>query len=110
MIEDTLVAVVDRFNRRVRENPGLLEDLRGKVRRIRLDITGGPSFALELQQGVLSPPRMANGEPPDVRVQVDEGTFQALLNKEIGPIKALYSGRLKIDASFEDKLLLRKLF
>ena len=110
MMEGTLVSLVDRFNRRVKENPGVKEDLQGKDRVIHLTFAEGESFTLELKEGHLSAPRPGNGGPADVKVQVDEKTFQALLSREIGPIKALYSGRLRIDASFEDKLLLRKLF
>ena len=109
MIEDLLVSLVDRFNRRTQENPGVREELQGKDRIIQLNFTDAGAFTMELKGGKLTPPRIGNGVQPQVKITTDTATFQGLVNKEIGPIKAMYSGKLKIDASLEDKLLLRRL-
>jgi len=45
----------------------------------------------------------------DVRITTDVGTFDALVKKEIGPMKALVTRKLSIEGSLEDKLLFRKL-
>ena len=109
MIEDTLVALVDRFNRHCDQNPGVQEELRGKDRVIELCLQEGENYHLALKGGRLTPPRLGNGSRPDVRILTDSATFEQLVRKEIGPMKALVSRRLQIEASLEDKLLLRRL-
>lgn len=109
MIEDLLVSLVDRFNRHAAQNPGMREDLVGRDRVIQIHFTDAGAFTLELKGGKLSPPRSGNGQNPQVKITTDTATFEGLAKKEIGPMKAMYTGKLKIDASLEDKLLLRKL-
>ncbi|MDE1821751.1 MAG: SCP2 sterol-binding domain-containing protein [Euryarchaeota archaeon] len=109
MIEELLVSLVERFNRRTQESPGIRQELEDKHRIIQLNFTDAGPFTLELKEGKLGPPHSGNGVSPQVKITTDTGTFQSLVKKELGPIKALYSGKLKIDASLEDKILLRRL-
>jgi|GEM_PF-393476 putative sterol carrier protein len=109
MIEETLVGLVERFNRHARQNPGVREELRGKNRVIQLDLTNGETYHFELRDGELTFPRTGNGRAPDVRILTDLSTFEGLVRKEIGPIKAMFSGRLRVEATLEDKILLRRL-
>lgn len=109
MIEDTLVNLVDRFNRHADKNPGVQQELKGKDRIIELKLTDGQVFTLELKNGHLSPPRAGNGVKPHVKITTDTATFEGLVKKEIGPMKAMYTRKLVIDATLDDKLLLRRL-
>jgi putative sterol carrier protein len=109
MIEDLLVALVDRFNRHTEKNPAIQDELKGHDRLIQLLFTDAGPFTIELKGGRLSPPRSGNGGNPQVKITTDTHTFEGLARKEIGPVKAMFSGKLKIDASLEDKLLLRRL-
>jgi putative sterol carrier protein len=109
VIEETLVSLVDRFNRHTEKNPGVREELHDLVRIIELHLTDGSTFTLELKGGRLSPPRLGNGAKPNVKITTDTQTFEALVRKDLGPMKAMFSHKLTIDASLEDKLLLRRL-
>jgi putative sterol carrier protein len=108
-VEETLAALVDRFNRKAERTPAIAEELAGKERTIRVKLTDQGSYAVDLRDGRLSNLRTGNGGHADVTITTDVATFQGLVAKEIGPMKALVLRKLAIDGSLEDKLLFRKL-
>lgn len=109
MIEETLVSMVDRFNSHVQKNPAVGQELKDVSRTIELCITDGSTYYLLLKDSHIAIPGEGNGKKPDVKITTDTATFEALIKKELGPMKALVTRKLVIDASFEDKLLLRRL-
>ena len=109
MIEETLAALVDRFNRHADKNPGVAEELRGLERSIRIRLTDEKSYAVDLKGGRLTNLRTADNGRADLTVTTDRATFFGLVRKEIGPMKALVTRKLAIEGSLEDKLLFRKL-
>ncbi len=109
MIEETLVSMVDRFNSHVHRNPAVKQELREIRRTIELHLTDGDTFQIILKDSQLSLPVKADGTKPDVKIITDRETFNGLVKKEIGPMKALVTRKLVIEASLEDKILLRRL-
>jgi putative sterol carrier protein len=108
-VEETLAALVERFNRHAERTPAMAEELDGVERTIEVRLKDGGTYAVDLRMGRLSDLR--TGAPPksDVKIITDVATFQGLVAKEIGPMKALVTRRLAIEGSLEDKLLFRKL-
>ncbi len=108
-VEEAIASLVDRFNRRVERTPAVQEELEGVSRTIVLRFTDAGSYAVDLAKARLS--NLRSGGPPtaDVTITTDSATFRGLLQKEIGPMKALVTGKLRIEGSLEDKLLLRRL-
>ena len=49
-------------------------------------------------------------EAPDIAIIADRATLEALFKREIGPMKAIALQKLKVKASIEDMLRLRKFF
>jgi putative sterol carrier protein len=109
MIEQMLSDLVERFNRRAAQTPSVDEELRGLHRTIALKLADGRAFGVELTNGRLSAPTPAMPAAPDITIRTDADTFQALVRRETGPMKALVTGKLAIDGSLDDKLLFRKL-
>lgn len=109
MIEDTLAGLVDRFNRHAAQNPAVEAELDGIHRTIRICLTDERSYAVDLDAGRLKNLRSADSIPADLTITTDSATFDGLVKKEIGPMKALVTRKLSIDGSLEDKLLFRKL-
>ncbi|MCI4358786.1 MAG: SCP2 sterol-binding domain-containing protein [Thermoplasmata archaeon] len=109
MIEDAIRALVERFNRRADRTPAVLEELRGLTRSIALKLTDGPSYTIDLRESHLTNLRPGANGSADVTITTDQATFEGLLAKEIGPMKALVTRKLAIEGSLEDKLLFRKL-
>jgi len=108
-IEETLAALVERFNRKVERTPALAEELRGIARTIAIRLGEAGSYAVDLSNGRLTNLRSGAPERADLSIATDAATFEGLVAKEIGPMKALVTRRLAIDGSLEDKLLLRRL-
>ena len=109
MIEDTLASMVERFNRHVQKNPGVLQELKDKARTIEVCFTDDATFRILLKDGQLSMPTREDGGKVDVKITTDTDTFEGLIRKDIGPMKALFTKKLVINATLEDKLLMRRL-
>lgn len=108
-VEETLASVVDRFNRHAAQNPAVAEELDGISRTIQIRLTDEGTYAVDLAQGRLRNLRSGPAAGAEVRITTDATTFDALVKKEIGPMKALVTRKLSIEGSLEDKLLFRKL-
>jgi putative sterol carrier protein len=108
-VEETLDSLVSRFNRKVAANPAMAEELHGLQRTIRIRLTDLGAYAVDLRDGKLLNLRSEAAGPADVTITTDVATFDGLVRKEIGPMKALVTRKLAIDGSLEDKLLFRKL-
>jgi len=108
-VEETLAALVERFNRHAERTPATADELRGIERTIRVTITDEGSYTADLSGGRLRNLRTGTAGKADLTITTDVATFEGLVRKEIGPMKALVLRKLSIDGSLEDKLLFRKL-
>jgi len=108
-VEETLASLVDRFNRRVDRTPALADELRGMARTIAIRLGDAGSYAVDLADGRLGNLRSGAPARADLSIATDLATFEGLVAKEIGPMKALVTRRLAIEGTLEDKLLLRRL-
>lgn len=108
-VEEALASLVDRFNRKVERTPGVAEELDGLSRTIVIRFTDAGSYAVDLARGRLTNLRSGAPNHADLKISTDERTFEELVRKELGPMKAIVTRRLSIDGSLEDKLLLRRL-
>jgi putative sterol carrier protein len=108
-IEETLASLVDRFNRHAAQNPAVKTELAGLQRSIAIHFSDADHYLLELKDGTLGGLRTGNSTKTDLTIRTDTATFLGLVQKEIGPMKALVTRKLQIDGSLEDKLLFRKL-
>jgi putative sterol carrier protein len=108
-VEETLDSLVRRFNRKVAATPAMADELRGLERTIRVRLTDLGAYEVDLKGGQLTNLRSGGGGHADLTITTDVATFDGLIRKEIGPMKALVMRKLAIDGSLEDKLLFRKL-
>ncbi len=108
-VEESLASLVERFNRHVGRTPSVAEELAGLERTIAIRLSDAGSYAVDLSGGRLTNLRTGMPEHAHLKILTDSRTFEQLLSKEIGPMKALVTRRLAIEGSLEDKLLLRRL-
>lgn len=105
---ETIQGRVEDFNRRVAVDEGLSNDLADLHRTILLDLDG-TRICLELKDGRLE--IIDDVDPADITVRTTPEVLMGIFNGEIGVMRALLIDRtLKIEASLQDKLRLRKLF
>lgn len=109
MIESALRDIVDRFNRRAERTESVREELSGLERTVTIRFTDGQSFSVDLKDSRLQNLRTGAVEKADLTIRTDTVTFDSLLKREMGPVKAIVLRKLTIDGSLEDKLLFRKL-
>jgi putative sterol carrier protein len=108
-VEETLAGLVERFNRRAAHTPAVAEELKGLCRTIAIHLTDGATYAVDLKGGQLTNLRTDGDGRADLTITTDTPTFLGLVQKEIGPMKALVTRKLAIDGSLEDKILVRRL-
>ena len=109
MIEETLSSLVERFNRHSDRTPAVQEELKGVERTIAIRFRDDGSYAVDLKAGHLQNLRSQPPAKADLTITTDQATFEGLVKREIGPMKALATRRLSLDGSLEDKILLRRL-
>ena len=108
---DMLNDQLSKFNERIKTDEKLRKDLEGYERTIQIVITDGVTYHTQLKDYHADKLKEGSLDNPDIVITSDEATLRGLINKEINPIKAfLITKQLKIEASLEDKLRLRKLF
>jgi putative sterol carrier protein len=108
-MEERLRGLINRFNSKVEEDARLKEDLQGIERSIQIE-AGEERYYFHLRDGRIEGFSEGTLDNPDVRVSSDRATFVGLIDRQIPPMKALASGKLRIKASLDDMLRLRKLF
>ena len=108
-VEETLASLVERFNRHTDRAPGVRAELAGLERTISIRLTDLGDYSVDLKGGRLGNLRSGLAPAANVTITTDSRTFDGLVRKEIGPMKALVTRRLAIEGSLEDKLLFRKL-
>jgi putative sterol carrier protein len=109
-MEETLLNVIDKFNDRAAKDEKLQKELDGVSRKIMMEFTDGKSYHFLLDDTKISDFGEGDIDSPDITIISDTQTIQMLFNKEMGPMKALATKRLKLKGSLQDMLKIRKLF
>jgi putative sterol carrier protein len=109
-MRELLEQAISKFNERARTDQKLHAELDGVVRKVLVDCKDGPKFNFLLKDRQIGPLAEGPVETPDVTILSDSTTLTALLKKEMGPMKAYATQKLKVKASLEDVLRLRKFF
>ncbi len=109
-MKDLIEQAVQKFNAKALADEKLQKDLDGVERKIVIECKDGPKYNFALRDRQIGPVNEGPLDGAEVTIISDTATLTALLKKEMGPMKAYATGKLKIKASLEDVLRLRKLF
>jgi putative sterol carrier protein len=111
MLEDDLKKAIESFNAKAGCDPRLQAEIEGKVRRVLIELTDSESFNFTLKDKCIGPLGKGRIDAPDIHITTDTATMEALMKREMGPMKALVTKRLKLTKiSMEDLGTLRKFF
>ena len=109
-MRDALEKLVTKFNHRAETDDKLRNDLAGIERKVMLDLGNRTQFHFVLKNAHVDGVNDGPVDSPDIMIITDEGTLESLIKREIGPMKAIALRKLKVKASIEDMLRLRKFF
>lgn len=109
-MEDLLTGAIDKFNEKVVTDEKLQKELDGLTRKVYIQVKDGKNYHFVLDDKKISGFGEGSIESPDITIISDTDTIFGLFNKQIGPMKALATKRLRIKGSLHDMLRIRKLF
>ena len=109
-MRELLEKTVARFNEKARTDEKLRSELAGVERKVLLDLKDGTMYNFLLKDAHVDGVHDGTVDSPDITIIADRGTLEALFKREIGPMKAIALQKLKVRASIEEMLRLRKFF
>lgn len=107
-MKELLEDLIRRFNSRVEKDDSMREELQGLEKTIQV-VAGDYRFHMTLRECRIGSLAEGEVEYPDLLISSDEETLRGVLERRIPPFKALATGKLRIKASIEDALRLRRL-
>jgi len=110
LVEELLKETIERFNKKVAEDPKLAAELKGIRKIIQVEVTDGKTYHLLLDNACVG--ELGNGavENPDIRIVASSETITQLRSGELRPMKAYATRKLQVKGSIEDLFRLRKFF
>ena len=105
-----LMEAIRKFNEKASSDEKLKKDLKGITRRIQVEVKDGDNYNFVLEDVRVSDLEEGEIDAPDIVIIASTATLTALLTKQMGPMKAIATRKLKIKASLEDMFRLRKFF
>ncbi|MEM2977401.1 MAG: SCP2 sterol-binding domain-containing protein, partial [Thermoplasmata archaeon] len=86
-------------------------ELEGKTRGVFIELTDAEGYHFTLRDNQIQEFSKGVLPNPDIHITTDSATLEALLKKEMGPMKALVTKRLRLTKiSMEDLSTIRKFF
>ncbi len=109
-MRDEIEGQIARFNARVQEDAKLRGELQGLEKTVLLDLKDGTEYHSVLKDSRIDGLRDGPIGNADITIIADAATIRGLISREIGPMKAYATGRLRINGDLEDLLRFRKFF
>lgn len=109
-LEDLLNQNIEKFRNKIAEDEKVQKELEGITRRINIDVIDEEGFSFVLDEKDVKDFKHGKLDDADVRVTATEEDFIALLKGELKPMRAWATKRLKVKASLEDIMRVRKFF
>ncbi|MFQ5907465.1 MAG: SCP2 sterol-binding domain-containing protein [Thermoplasmata archaeon] len=106
-MRETIEDLISTFNARAQKEAQLHAEIGGMERTIQL-VTDKGAYHMTLRDGQIGGLTEGPLEGADVTIRCSEATFYGLVEGRMAPFKALALGKLKLKASLEDALRLRK--
>ncbi len=109
-LEQLLTNTIEKFKDKMQEDENLRNEMKDLVRTINIELTDSEGFSFILNKGDITDFKKGYIENPDVAIQATGADFLALMKKELKPMKAWATKRLKFEAELDDVVRLRKFF
>ncbi len=109
-LEDLLNQNIEKFRKKIAEDEKIKKELEGVTRSVNIDVIDKEGFSFVLDNGDIKDFKTGKLDGADINVTATEEDFVALFKGELKPMRAWATKRLKVKASLEDILKVRKFF
>ena len=109
-LEQLLTNTIEKFKVKMQEDEDLREEMKDLVRTINIELTDAEGYSFIMNKGDITDFKKGYIEEPDVAIQITQADMLALMKKELKPMKAWATKKLKFEAELEDVVRLRKFF
>lgn len=110
LVEQLLQEAIQRFNKKVEEDPELRGELLGVKKTVQLELEGSEWYYFVLENAKVDGFKKGRVDSPDIRVISTAEVLRQLWTKQLRPMKALATRKLQVKGSLEDLLRLKKFF
>jgi len=110
MIEDIFRDIISRFNEKAAADEKLRSEMAGVNRIVLIILDDGRNYNFSLSNSRASDLIAGPIENPDISIESNEETIEALYKGEMRVMKAIALKKVRVKGSFEDLLRLRKFF
>jgi putative sterol carrier protein len=107
-LEELLNQTIEKFRTKVAEDEAIRKELEGTKRLIFIDVIGKEGYSFLLDGPEIKDFGKGNVDEPDIRVTATEEDLILLFKGELKPMKAWATKRLKVKASLEDLLRVKR--
>lgn len=105
----TIQGLIDKFNEKAERDEEFKNYWKEKARSISVKFTDGGECSFHLKDARLGGLRPEGLAEADIKITTDTETFNALIEKRMGAMKALALRKITVKATLEDMLAIRKL-
>ena len=110
MVKELLENIVNEFNRKVDDDPSFAKEARERDRTVLFRFDEGDTYNMALKDGRLEGVFEGPIEGADITVMTDADTFRGLVSGDISAMRAYATKKLRLKASIQDLMTLRKFF
>ncbi len=109
MVEELLKGVIAKFNTLAEEDPRIKEEVADKVRTVQILLDEGSAYNFVMDHGHIDALNRGAVEGAEVTIACSEETLRGILSGETSALKAYAMKKLRLKASLQDLLTIRKL-
>jgi putative sterol carrier protein len=110
MVRENIEQAIEKFNKAVQDDPKLQKEVKGIVRRVQIVLEDGPSYHFVLDDGHIDGLLDGPLTEAEITVTTDTATLEGIFSGEVSALRAYASKKLKLKASLQDLMTLRKFF
>ncbi|MDH4122508.1 MAG: SCP2 sterol-binding domain-containing protein [Thermoplasmata archaeon] len=110
MVEEYIRKTIEKFNQKAASDEKMKEELIGYQRRVEIRLDDGRIYNFEISNGMASDLREGGAENPEVVIETSAEMVEKLTEGELRIMKAYVTKKIRIKATLEDMLKIRKFF
>lgn len=108
-LEGYIRNAIEKFKAKIEEDAELKKELADVSRKVNIDTTDNEGFSFLIEKGQIVDFKRGKLDGAEITLHATTADFKLLFTKELKPMKAWATKRLKYDGTMEDLMRLKKL-